>query len=165
MSKDISSLKRIYENMIQDSSRNESTLASKVKDVLEWLLDIEEFDDAEDACNAELSYIGMGRESVVYSHNGVIIKLNGVHSRSSFEPYTKLKCFAKTELYDANFGLVILQEELTLDSSEFFDNDVETQIEDCLKQSKLPYDRREITDENVGFNDKGEWKLFDIPVN
>ena len=60
---------------------------------------------------------------------------------------------------------MILQEELTMDSSEFFDNDVETQIEDCLKQSKLPYDRREITDENVGFNDKDEWKLFDIPTN
>jgi hypothetical protein len=162
MSKDITNLKRIYDNMIGA----EPTLASKVEDALEWLLDIEDFDEAEDSCNNALEhYVGMGRESVVYLHNGVIVKINGGHSRTDWEPYTKLKCFAKTELIQAKFGLVILQEELTLDSSEFFDNDVETQIEDCLKQSKLPYDRREITDENVGINDKDEWKLFDIPTN
>lgn len=161
MSKDITNLKRIYDNMIGAKP----TLASKVKDALDWLLDIEDFDEAEDSCNNTLDYVGMGRESVVYSHNGVIIKINALHSRADWEPYTKLKCFAKTELIEAKFGLVILQEELTMDSSEFFDNDVETQIEDCLKQSKLPYERSEITDENVGFNDKDEWKLVDIPTN
>ena len=79
MSKDITNLKRIYDNMIGA----EPTLASKVKDALDWLLDIEDFDEAEDSCNNTLDYVGMGRESVVYSHNGVIIKINALHSRGN----------------------------------------------------------------------------------
>ncbi len=163
----IQDLGKIYENMNNDSISNSEIvgeLASRVSDTLDWLLPIEDFEEAEDSCNAELDHIGMGRESVVYYDNGVIIKINELHSKSDWEEYIKLECFAKTELYEANFGLVILQEELQLNASEFWDNDVETQIEECLKNSGLPYDRREITDENVGLNDAGEWKLFDIPI-
>lgn len=150
--------------MIYESSVMGKSLASQVKDTLEWLLPIEDFEEAEDSCNMELDYVGGGRESVVYRENGVMIKLN-TRPREEWEQFINLPCFVKTELYDAEFGLVILQEELTLDGTEFCENDIESEIEACLKTSGVPYDRREITDENVGLTDSGEWKLFDIPIN
>lgn len=146
------------------TTQDTPTLSSQVQGILEWLLEIENFDEAEDACNMELDYVGGGRESIVYSDNGIIIKLN-TRPREEWEQFIKLPCFVKTELIDAEFGLVVLQEELTLDGTEFRENDIESEIEECLKASNVLYDRREITDENVGLNDKGEWKLFDIPVN
>jgi hypothetical protein len=164
MTNHIKILGSIYENMNTSITQSGPTLASLVSDTLEWLLPIEDFEEAEDSCNAELSHIGMGRESVVYYDNGVIIKINEFHNKNDWEPYLKLDCFAKTELYEANFGLVILQEELQLDASEYWDNDIESEIENCLKASGLPYDRREITDENVGIANDGQWKLFDIPL-
>jgi hypothetical protein len=151
--------------MIYESGVIQNTLASRVEDTLEWLLPIEDLEEAEDSCNAELSYIGMGRESIVYSDNGVIIKLND-RNKQEWEPYiNKLGCFAQTELYEAEFGLVILQEELTLDAKGFLKNNIRSMIEDCLKNAGLTYDENEITDENVGLTNNGEWKLFDIPVN
>lgn len=151
-------------SLIYESMGTINSLAAKVQDTLDWLLEIEDFEEAEDSCNIELDYVGGGRESVVYLKNGVIIKLN-TRPREEWEQFIKLPCFAKTELFDAEFGMVILQEELTMDGTEFCENDIASEIEECLKASGAPYDRREITDENVGLNDAGEWKLFDIPIN
>jgi hypothetical protein len=156
--KDIIKLEKIYETIM-----NPISLASKVQDTLSWLLPIEDFEEAEDSCNAELDYVGQGRESIVYSNNGVIIKIND-GDKSIWEPYIQLKCFAKTELYDAGFGFVILQEELKLDSSEYWEQDVEQKIINCLDESGLRYSTSEITDENVGVDINDEWKLFDIPL-
>lgn len=160
MKKEMEELGNIYESF----SKKDNTLSSLVQDTLDWLLQIEDFDEAEDSCNMELDYVGGGRESVVYRENGVMIKLN-TRPREEWEQFIGLLCFAKTELIDAEFGLVILQEELTLDGTEFCENDIESEIEACLKASNVSYDRREITDENAGLNDLGEWKLFDIPIN
>lgn len=160
MHKNFEELGMIYESNIM----KQNTLASLVQDTLDWLLEIEDFEEAEDSCNMELDYVGGGRESVVYSENGIMIKLN-TRPREEWEQFINLPCFVRTELIDAEFGLVVLQEELTLDGTEFLENDIESEIENCLKSSGVPYDRREITDENCGMNDTGEWKLFDIPIN
>lgn len=161
MRKDIEKIANIYESNVV---RKHNNLASLVQDTLEWLLPIEDFEEAEDSCNMELDYVSSGRESVVYRENGVLIKLN-TRPREEWEQFIKLSCFVKTELYDAEFGLVVLQEELTLDGTEFRENNIESEIEACLKSSGVSYDRKEITDENVGLTDSGEWKLFDIPIN
>lgn len=161
MKKELKELGDIYESNIINK---QNTLASKIGEDFDWLLELEDVEEAEDYCNEAFTPIGMGRDSIAYEHNGVILKLSG-RDRGEWEPYINLPCFAKTELYNAEFGLVIVQEELRLDSSEFCENDIESEIEACLKASNVPYDRREITDENVGLNDLGEWKLFDIPIN
>lgn len=150
--------------MIYESSVMGKSLASQVQDTLEWLLPIEDFEEAEDSCNVELNPIGMGRESIVYYDNGIILKLND-RDRSEWEQYINLDCFARTELYDAEFGLVILQEELKTDTKGYSDKNIQSEIIACLEKAGLPYDIREITDENVGLNKAGEWKLFDIPIN
>lgn len=160
MKTSLKKLGMIYENM-----NSETTLGSLVKDTLEWLLPIEDFDEAEDSCNAELDYVGIGRESIVYRDNGVIIKINELHDRNDWEQYIKLDCFAKTELYDANFGLVILQEEIALNASEYLKNQIQSKIEKCLEDAGVPFDKGEITDENVGMTHDGQWKLLDIPLN
>lgn len=159
MSNSVKALEKIYENMLKQKS-----LASRVEDTLDWLLPIEDFEDAEDSCNAEMEQIGMGRESVAYEVDGIVLKINSSENKEDWEKYIQVECFARTELLDANFGFVILQEKLRLDSESYLNDDVEAKIKDCLKRNNLPYAEEEINNENVGLNDKGEWKLFDIPI-
>lgn len=160
MNKNNKEIVKIYESKILNENRS---LASLVQDTLEWLLSIEDFEEAEDSCNLELDFIGGGVESVVYSDNGVIIKLN-TRPKEEWEKYIKLPCFCETELYEAEFGLVILQEFLTIDESRSHEDSVQFEIEECLKASGLPYIKDEISDENVGMNKNGEWRLHDLPL-
>ena len=69
MDNSLKKLGKIYESHIMN---NNKTLASLVQDTLEWLLPIEDFEEAEDSCNLELEYLGTGRESVAYLENGVL---------------------------------------------------------------------------------------------
>ncbi len=156
---DLHKLANIYE-----SFTNKPPLLSLVENVMKQLLKLETLDEFESFCNDNLYLVGQGRETAAYSKNGVIIKFSE-RDKSEWQQYSNLPCFCQTEMYEAPFGLVILQEELTIDSSEYWDNDVESDIIACLESSGLPYDIKEVTDENVGMNENEEWKLFDIPLN
>lgn len=155
---------KIFELYLESYQPNTQTLASRVQETLDWLLPIDDFEEAEDSCNMELDYVGEGRESIVYLDNGVIIKINASHEREIWERFSNLDCFVKTEIFETNFGLVILQEELTIDASAYWESGAQTQIENCIQEAGLKYSRNEVTDENVGMTDDGEWKLFDIPI-
>ena len=148
---------------------NNIKLSSLVKDTLQEIIGMEEFDDAEDYCNnhEDLNFIGQGRESIVYSDtdSGIMIKLNDMHDKRAWKKYMALDVFAKTEIYDTEFGgVVILQEPLTLDPKDFIKSNIKSKLENEIKAAGLKYDPSEISDENAGKTKDGKWKLFDIPI-
>lgn len=163
----ISIVKSFY--LRENINFNNIKLSSLVKDTLQEIIEMEEFDDAEDYCNnhEDLNFIGQGRESIVYSDmdSGVMIKLNDMHDKSAWKKYMALDFFAKTEIYDTEFGgVVILQEPLTLDPDGFKKNNIKSQLENAIKAAGLKYDPSEISDANAGKTKDGRWKLFDIPI-